>query len=136
MDKTENKNREEDHKIQFGRRLAQAMLLTKHTNASLAQKIGVSEPMVKKYVDGQNLPKADVLLKIARATGISTAWLLEEQEDTQAPEDSAEKDLEFLNDMFKFLSAMQRKIVLKQVSETVTKLLEQEGKYLEKRKRD
>lgn len=50
-----------------------------------AQKIGVSEPMVKKYVDGQNLPKADVLLKIARATGISTAWLLEEQEDTQAP---------------------------------------------------
>ncbi|AKL34922.1 MULTISPECIES: helix-turn-helix domain-containing protein [Enterobacteriaceae] len=136
MDKTENKNREEDHKIQFGRRLAQAMLLTKHTNASLAQKIGVSEPMVKKYVDGQNLPKADVLLKIARATGISTAWLLEEQEDTQTPEDSAEKDLEFLNDMFKFLSAMQRKIVLKQVSETVAKLLEQEGKYLEKRKRD
>lgn len=136
MDKTENKNREEDHKIQFGRRLAQAMLLTKHTNASLAQKIGVSEPMVKKYVDGQNLPKADVLLKIARATGISTAWLLEEQEDTQAPEDSAEKDLEFLNDMFKFLSAMQRKIVLKQVSETVTKLLEQEERYLEKRKRD
>lgn len=136
MDKTENKNREEDHKIQFGRRLTQAMLLTKHTNASLAQKIGVSEPMVKKYVDGQNLPKADVLLKIARATGISTAWLLEEQEDTQTPEDSAEKDLEFLNDMFKFLSAMQRKIVLKQVSETVAKLLEQEGKYLEKRKRD
>lgn len=133
MDKTENKNREEDHKIQFGRRLAQAMLLTKHTNASLAQKIGVSEPMVKKYVDGQNLPKADVLLKIARATGISTAWLLEEQEDTQAPEDSAEKDLEFLNDMFKFLSAMQRKIVLKQVSETITKLLEQEGKYLAKK---
>ena len=133
MDKTENKNREEDHKIQFGRRLAQAMLLTKHTNASLAQKIGVSEPMVKKYVDGQNLPKADVLLKIARATGISTAWLLEEQEDTQAPEDSAEKDLEFLNDMFKFLSAMQRKIVLKQVSETVTKLLEQEEKYLAKK---
>ena len=112
------------------------MLLTKHTNASLAQKIGVSEPMVKKYVDGQNLPKADVLLKIARAIGISTAWLLEEQEDTQAPEDSAEKDLEFLNDMFKFLSAMQRKIVLKQVSETVTKLLEQEERYLEKRKRD
>lgn len=136
MDKTENKNREEDHKIQFGRRLAQAMLLTKHTNASLAQKIGVSEPMVKKYVDGQNLPKADVLLKIARATGISTAWLLEEQEDTQAPEDSAEKDLEFLNDMFKFLSAMQRKIVLKQLSETITKLLEQEGRYLDKRKRD
>lgn len=133
MDKTENKNREEDHKIQFGRRLAQAMLLTKHTNASLAQKIRVSEPMVKKYVDGQNLPKADVLLKIARATGISTAWLLEEQEDTQTPEDSAEKDLEFLNDMFKFLSAMQRKIVLKQVSETVTKLLEQEEKYLAKK---
>ena len=77
-----------------------------------------------------------MLLKIARATGISTAWLLEEQEDTQAPEDSAEKDLEFLNDMFKFLSAMQRKIVLKQVSETVTKLLEQEERYLEKRKRD
>ena len=89
--------------------------------------------MVKKYVDGQNLPKADVLLKIARATGISTAWLLEEQEDTQAPEDSAEKDLEFLNDMFKFLSAMQRKIVLKQVSETITKLLEQEEKYLAKK---
>ncbi|HCR1067255.1 helix-turn-helix transcriptional regulator [Klebsiella pneumoniae] len=133
MDKKENKNREEDHKIQFGRRLAQAMLLTKHTNASLAQKIGVSEPMVKKYVDGQNLPKADVLLKIARATGISTAWLLEEQEDTQTPEYSAEKDLEFLNDMFKFLSAMQRKIVLKQVSETVTKLLEQEEKYLAKK---
>ena len=93
MDKTESKNREEDHKIQFGRRLAQAMLLTKHTNASLAQKIGVSEPMVKKYVDGQNLPKADVLLKIARATGISTAWLLEEQRASQPPSTASVKPL-------------------------------------------
>lgn len=128
----EKEKLEDGHKIQFGKRLAQAMLLTRHSNASLAQKIGVSEPMIKKYVDGQNLPKADVLLKISQVMGVSTDALLSEQVDFHSAQDTSAKDLALLNQMFAYLSEMQRKIVVRQVSETVSKLLEQEEKYLSK----
>ncbi|MGK0602948.1 helix-turn-helix domain-containing protein [Yokenella regensburgei] len=125
-----DENREEDHKLQFGRRLAQAMLLTKHTNAALAKAIGVSEPMIKKYVDGKNLPKADILQKISLALGVDVSLLLDAQEDNTDRED---KDIEYLNHTFKYLTVLQRKIVLRQLSETVTKLLKFEENYLAKK---
>lgn len=130
MDNTNDKKREENHKLQFGRRLAQAILLTKHTNASLAKEIGVSEPMIKKYVDGKNLPKADILQKISIALGINVSLLLDYHE---TDENSEDKDLEYLNQTFKFLTVLQRKIVLRQVSETVTKLLGLEERYFSKK---
>ncbi|WP_434638754.1 helix-turn-helix domain-containing protein [Klebsiella sp. I138] len=130
MDIKNEENREEDHKFQFGRRLAQAMLLTKHSNAALAKAIGVSEPMIKKYVDGKNLPKADVLQKISLVLGIDVSLLLDAQDSDGNRED---KDLEFLNQTFKYLTVLQRKIILRQLSETVTNLLKQEENYLTKK---
>lgn len=127
MDIKKEENREEDHKFQFGRRLAQAMLLTKHSNAALAKAIGVSEPMIKKYVDGKNLPKADVLQKISLVLGIDVSLLLDAQDSDGNRED---KDLEFLNQTFKYLTVLQRKIILRQLSETVTNLLKLEENYL------
>lgn len=124
-----DENREEDHKLQFGRRLAQAMLLTKHSNASLAKAIGVSEPMIKKYVDGKNLPKADILQRISLVLGVDVSLLLDAQDDNA---DRENKDMEYLNQTFKYLTVLQRKIVLRQLSETVTKLLKLEEKYLGK----
>ncbi|ENK1088264.1 helix-turn-helix domain-containing protein [Citrobacter portucalensis] len=130
MDIKKEENREEDHKFQFGRRLAQAMLLTKHSNAALAKAIGVSEPMIKKYVDGKNLPKADVLQKISLVLGIDVSLLLDAQDSDGNRED---KDLEFLNQTFKYLTVLQRKIILRQLSETVTNLLKLEENYLTKK---
>ncbi|HDH0705877.1 TPA: helix-turn-helix transcriptional regulator [Klebsiella aerogenes] len=130
MDIKNEENREEDHKFQFGRRLAQAMLLTKHSNAALAKAIGVSEPMIKKYVDGKNLPKADVLQKISLVLGIDVSLLLDAQDSDGNRED---KDLEFLNQTFKYLTVLQRKIILRQLSETVTNLLKLEENYLTKK---
>lgn len=130
MDIKNDENREEDHKLQFGRRLAQAMLLTKYSNAALAKAIGVSEPMIKKYVDGKNLPKADILQKISLALGVDVSLLLDaEGEDSNCEE----KDLEFLNHTFKYLTVLQRKIVLRQLSETVSRLLKLEENYLTKK---
>lgn len=130
MDIKNKENREEDHKFQFGRRLAQAMLLTKHSNAALAKAIGVSEPMIKKYVDGKNLPKADVLQKISLVLGIDVSLLLDAQDSDGNRED---KDLEFLNQTFKYLTVLQRKIILRQLSETVTNLLKLEENHLTKK---
>lgn len=130
MDIKKEENREEDHKFQFGRRLAQAMLLTKHSNAALAKAIGVSEPMIKKYVDGKNLPKADVLQKISLVLGIDVSLLLDAQDSDGNRED---KDIEFLNQTFKYLTVLQRKIILRQLSETVTNLLKLEENYLTKK---
>ncbi|WP_343529541.1 helix-turn-helix transcriptional regulator [Yokenella regensburgei] len=130
MDIKNEENREEDHKFQFGRRLAQALLLTKHSNAALAKAIGVSEPMVKKYVDGKNLPKADVLQKISLVLGIDVSLLLDAQDSDGNRED---KDLEFLNQTFKYLTVLQRKIILRQLSETVTNLLKLEENHLAKK---
>lgn len=106
------------------------MLLTKHSNAALAKAIGVSEPMIKKYVDGKNLPKADVLQKISLVLGIDVSLLLDAQDSDGNRED---KDLEFLNQTFKYLTVLQRKIILRQLSETVTNLLKLEENYLTKK---
>ncbi|HDS2561246.1 helix-turn-helix domain-containing protein [Klebsiella aerogenes] len=129
MDSKNGDNFDGYHKMRFGKRLAQAMLLTKHTNASLAKEIGVSEPMVKKYVDGKNLPKADVLQRISLALGLDVSLLLDVQD---AGIDTEEKDLIFLNQMFQYLTGLQRKVVLRQVNETISKLLKLEEQTLQK----
>ena len=86
--------------------------------------------MIKKYVDGKNLPKADILQKISLALGVDVSLLLDaEGEDSNREE----KDLEFLNHTFKYLTVLQRKIVLRQLSETVSKLLKLEENYLTKK---
>ncbi|ENZ7914805.1 hypothetical protein ACG99R_004929, partial [Klebsiella aerogenes] len=82
-----------------------------------------------KYVDGKNLPKADVLQKISIALGLDVSLLLDVQDESI---DTEEKDLIFLNQMFQYLTGLQRKVVLRQVNETISKLLKLEEQTLSK----
>lgn len=42
----------------------------------LAQKSGLTESAMCHYIKGDRIPHADALVKIARATGVRTDWLL------------------------------------------------------------
>jgi len=56
------------------------------TQKELAERIDITEASVSRYVSGQRIPKATVLLKIATALGVSTDYLLgvEEKDDDNA----------------------------------------------------
>ena len=42
----------------------------------LAQRSGLTESTICHYIKGDRIPHADALLKIAKATGVRTDWLL------------------------------------------------------------
>lgn len=42
----------------------------------LAQRSGLTESAMCHYIKGDRIPQADALIKIARATGVRTDWLL------------------------------------------------------------
>ena len=42
----------------------------------LAQRSGLTESALCHYIKGDRIPHADALLKIAKATGVRTDWLL------------------------------------------------------------
>lgn len=75
-------------KHDFGRRLKEAF--DNATNGTIAEKIGVGEGTVGFYVRGR-VPDADILIKIANATGRSIDWLLTGKEST--PERVVEKSV-------------------------------------------
>ena len=60
----------------FSKRLKGQLDKKGMTQRELAEKIGATEVSVSRYVSGQRIPKATVLLKIAMALGVSTDYLL------------------------------------------------------------
>lgn len=65
-----------DFKIQFSTRLYNLMLERGMTQAALAEKIGVTDVSMSRYVTGKRIPRSDVLNKIARYFGVSVDYLL------------------------------------------------------------
>lgn len=61
-------------KIEFANRLKE--VFRGLTDAEIARRCKVQQSAVKNYVDGSRLPTADVLLQIARVTGVNLHWLL------------------------------------------------------------
>ncbi len=60
----------------FSRRLSAAMKARGHTISSLAQAIGVTHSSIYGYIEGKRLPRADYMVAMAEALGVSLDWLV------------------------------------------------------------
>ena len=56
--------------------LAQHLKRNKMSQAALAKTIGVAQPSVWQWLNGESRPSADNLVKISKATGLSIDTLL------------------------------------------------------------
>ena len=70
------------NKTEFGERIKSAREELKMTQTQLAQLLKTSQTTVAKYEHGEQIPRADVLATISKATGKSTDWLLFGNEST------------------------------------------------------
>lgn len=58
----------------------------------LAKKIGVSEVTISRYLTTNRRPRTDVAIKIAKELGVSTDYLLAENEDNHESSGESERD--------------------------------------------
>lgn len=63
------------YKQTFGKRLRMLLVERGWTNERFAEIIGVSPPMVSRYLSGENMPEASFLFRIADIFDISADWL-------------------------------------------------------------
>lgn len=64
------------NKAEFGERIKSAREELKMTQTQFAQLLKTSQTTVAKYEHGEQIPRADVLAAISKATGKSADWLL------------------------------------------------------------
>lgn len=60
----------------FSARLKAAMKARGHTISSLAETIGVTHSSIYGYIEGKRLPRADYMVAMAEALGVSLDWLV------------------------------------------------------------
>ena len=75
--------------IRFGERLRQAM--KGESNNSFAKRCGMSERVIRNYLDGSTYPSIDRLAILAKASGVSLEWLVAGQSDSDK---SAQSDID------------------------------------------
>lgn len=59
-----------------GNRLKQARILAGHTQVSLGELINVDARQIWRWESGEHIPKADVIIQIAKALEVSSDFLL------------------------------------------------------------
>lgn len=72
--------------IRFGERLRQAM--KGESNNSFAKRCGMSERVIRNYLDGSTYPSIDRLAILANVSGVSLEWLVSGQLDSDKNADS------------------------------------------------
>ncbi len=86
----------------------------------LSVKAGITESAVSHYLKGDRVPRGAILLNIANALGVTTDYLLNEQE----PENDSLEDLET---SYRLLARNANMLTMEQKTKFLTLLL-QEGK--------
>ena len=61
---------------ELGNRIAESLQAKGLTQRSLAQRIGVTEAVMSRYISGEREPKPDMLANIATALGVTSDYLL------------------------------------------------------------
>lgn len=59
-----------------GRRLEHLLLISNMNQRELADKVGVNEVTISRYIHGKRIPRLEVVAKIAEVLGTSTDYLL------------------------------------------------------------
>lgn len=128
MSKNKNYSFDDIEKVRFRENLQKSMI--GETNSSFARKCGVSETMIRKYLNGDAFPRATTISKISEVTGKSIAWLLGEQSSDEVrvsnknvEEEQCDKELNLLMNLFNYLSGDQKIKVLQQVMYEVSSQL-------------
>jgi transcriptional regulator with XRE-family HTH domain len=107
-------------KSDFSVRLGELLTMTGDSMRDLAQKCDIPYSTIRGYVAGDSLPNGiEQLQKIARATGVSSAWLLGEEVRQENDDVFVKKDLELMMTLAELLSDVQRSIVIKQMLNTL-----------------
>ncbi|ATF95497.1 Helix-turn-helix [Cedecea neteri] len=103
-------------KSNFSVRLAELLTMTGDSMRDLAQKCDIPYSTIRGYVAGDSVPNGiEQVQKIARATGLSSAWLLGEDVSQTDDECCIKRDLQLMMTLAEFLSDAQRSIVIKQM---------------------
>ncbi|MBM7218800.1 helix-turn-helix transcriptional regulator, partial [Enterobacter hormaechei] len=104
-----------------------AMSLSEDTVSSLVDKTGIPNSTIRSYLKGESVPGIMQLRKIAAGMGIKAGWFLGDDEEFACPKDGIseiEKDLELLNNLFKYMAPVQRGRVLKRVLASVARQID------------
>ncbi len=73
-------DKNEYFKLNFGRRLKQALEIKEVSQTDLAKRINVDKTVISKYInDSTRVPRVDTLLAICHALNISTDFFLDER---------------------------------------------------------
>jgi transcriptional regulator with XRE-family HTH domain len=75
-----------------GNRLKQARILAGHTQVSLGELIKVDARQIWRWESGEHIPKADVIVEIARALEVSSDFLLGLDDNIPPNTDLSEKE--------------------------------------------
>jgi transcriptional regulator with XRE-family HTH domain len=57
------------------------------TLKAIGEKMGTGHGQISRYLNGHTQPQLDSLDKLAEALGVSTAWLISEDDEIKAPEE-------------------------------------------------
>lgn len=91
------------NKSEFGERIKSAREELKMTQTQFAQLLKTSQTTVAKYEHGEQIPRADVLATISKATGKSADWLLFGNESSiNKDKVTPEKWLEYFIDLLTY----------------------------------
>lgn len=116
---------DQDNEFNFGERIALAMAKSHDTISSLVEKTGIPDSTLRGYINKKSEPAGwSQLRKIIKETGVSASWFFGEREGAELENEphisSAENDLELLNSLFRYMTPMQRRRVLRRVLASVS----------------
>lgn len=114
---------DQDNEFSFGERIALAMEKSHDTISTLVEKTGIPDSTLRGYINKKSEPTGwSQLRKIIKETGVSASWFFDEDAEleTEPHISSVEKDLELLNSLFRYMTPVQRKRVLKRVLASVS----------------
>lgn len=104
-------------KNEFSARLSELLTMVGGNMRDLAHKSEIPYSTMRGYVAGDSIPNGiEQLYKIARANGVSMAWLLgDEDMQSSSTERRSERELKLLMTLAEHLSDVQRGIFIKQM---------------------
>lgn len=77
MEKNKTTMSEEEWKKRFPNQLFYLMQLNGMTQRDLSRKMNMTEASISRYINGERIPKANVLFSMAKALNCHVSWLLE-----------------------------------------------------------
>ena len=87
--------------LTFGQRLDRMLRMKRMTQSDLARAVGVNRVSVHAWIHGKQMPRAQMIMKIADALGCTTSDLMDDQ-----------TVVDVLNEFFRTLTDEERKKIL------------------------